>query len=334
MFERWFKCWNPWNPWNPWNFGCGNFFQGQNSPTERPPKFWGRSLPKVCGTWQWKILETSIQFADFPAMFDENQRPTWFSIMVCEAMTLRWHQLRIISRSSTTTKKMLLCRMQRKRPMNWPTWNLGSFGANYAADWHFASKCRRLWWQPKHHSDHPLVLFLLGHWVMAQAKAWGKNPGKRLQIANLKNGPVESSLIFPLIAWWCSSSLFVCLPEVYLCWLVSCSSCSRFPCSQSVTLRTPHPFFSSEKFPETNLGTDHKARQIGWSWSPPQDVERTQLESENYWTSRGKMMENDVWNGVQIDKRKKCRSNLFAKRFLTLEINTSFMAFVSYKAPS
>ena len=42
------------------------------------------------------------------------------------------------------------------------------------------------------------------------------------------------------------------------------------------------------------------------------------------------MMENDVWNGVQIDKRKKCRSNLFAKRFLTLKINTSFMAFVSY----
>ena len=185
MFERWFKCWNPWNPWNPWNFGCGNFFRAK-LPNWKAPKILRSKSAKSLRNMAMEDPRNLHSVRGFPSHVWWKPKATWFSIMVCEAMTLRWHQLRIISRSSTTTKKMLLCRMQRKRPMNWPTWNLGSFGANYAADWHFASKCRRLWWQPKHHSDHPLVLFLLGHWVMAQAKAWGKNPGKRLQIANLK----------------------------------------------------------------------------------------------------------------------------------------------------
>ena len=73
MFERWLKRWNPWNPWNPWNFGCGNFFRAKLPNWKAPKILRSKSAKSLRNMAMVLILETSIQFADFPAMFDETK---------------------------------------------------------------------------------------------------------------------------------------------------------------------------------------------------------------------------------------------------------------------
>ena len=126
-------------------------------------------------------------------------------------------------------------------------------------------------------------------WHKQKAAEEKTRPGKRLQFANLKMAQSKvrwfshenSMVMFQFAFCMFTRGISVLISVMFVMF-----SSSMF--SECVTLRTPHPFFSSQKFPESNLGRTTYSQPDWLIMKPIQDVERTQLESENYWTSRGK----------------------------------------------